>query len=142
MTHDVEEFIQTCIHCIISQNSNGIPRPLLTVLQGEKPNEVVHADFLYMGSSNNNNVRYIFLIKNDFSTYSWLHPCDSADSEFATNAIAKWTSCFGSMQWLVADHNPYFTVSFRFGLTNEKRIRNHFTTTYCLRANETIENLC
>lgn len=95
-----------------------------------------------MGPSDNNNLTYILLIKDDLSSYTWLHPCASADSEAATNAIAKWISCFGCMGWLVTDQGPHFTASLMTSLTDEMRIRHHFTTAYCSCANGTIERLC
>lgn len=49
MKGDVEEFTQVCIHCITSRNGVKIPRPLAAALHGEKPNEMVYSDFLYMG---------------------------------------------------------------------------------------------
>lgn len=139
---DIKEFIQSCIHCIISRNGERIPRPLSTALHGERPNEVVHADFLYMGPSNIEGLTYVLLIKDDLSSYTWLHPCANADSEAATNAIAKWISCFGCMPWLVTDQGSHFTASLMTNLTREMHIRHHFTTAYCPWANGTIERLC
>lgn len=142
MKQDVKEFLQACIHCIISKNSDRIPRPLATALHGEKTNEVVHAVFLYMGPSNCDDLAYVLLIKDDLSSYTWLCPCPSADSEAATKAIAIWIACSGSMQWLGTYQSSHLTASLSSSLTNKTRIRHHLTTVYCPWANETIERMC
>lgn len=92
MKKDVREFTQSCIHCIISRNGERIPRPLSTALHGERPNEVIHADFLYMGPPERSELKYVLVIKDDLSSYTWLWPCGSADSEAATYALSKWIS--------------------------------------------------
>lgn len=40
---DLKEFIQICLHCIISRKGDKIPLLLATVLHGEKAKDVVHA---------------------------------------------------------------------------------------------------
>lgn len=62
---DPKKFIQSRIHCIVSKNGSRRPGLLSTALHGVAPNEVVHADFLYMVSSNKNDFRYGLLIKDD-----------------------------------------------------------------------------
>lgn len=51
LQRDVREFTQSCIHCIVSRTGERVPLPLAEELHGSKPNEVVHADLLYMGPS-------------------------------------------------------------------------------------------
>lgn len=89
MKQDIREFTQSCIHCIISRNGERIPRPLASALHGENPNEVIHADFLYMRPSEENDLKYVLIVKDDLSSYSLLCPCNSADSEAATDILAK-----------------------------------------------------
>ena len=48
MDRDVERFVSQCGHCIFTRSGALIPRPLATELQGTKPHEVLHMDFLYM----------------------------------------------------------------------------------------------
>ena len=46
---DVEVFVGQCFHCILTRSGELIPRPLATALHGERPNEVLRMEFLYMG---------------------------------------------------------------------------------------------
>ena len=46
---DVELFVSQCSRCILARSGDSVPRPLATALHGERPNEVLYVDFLYMG---------------------------------------------------------------------------------------------
>ena len=46
---DVELFVSQCFHCILTRSGDLIPRPFATALHGERPNEVLHVNFVYMG---------------------------------------------------------------------------------------------
>lgn len=139
---DVRKFTQSCIHCIVSRTGERIPRPLASALHGEKLNEVVHADFLYMGPAAGSDLKYILVIKDDVSSYTWLHACSNADSDAATNALSRWFACFGCMHWLVTDQGSHFVASLMSTLTKKAKIRHHSTTPYCPWANGTVERLC
>ena len=47
MEQDCSYFVDACIHCILSQTGNKIPRPLATTCHGSRPNEVVHFGFFF-----------------------------------------------------------------------------------------------
>lgn len=67
MTQEIREFTQSCIHCIIHKAGEHIPRPLPSAVHRKTPNEVAHADFLYMGPSEGTNLKYLLFIKVDLS---------------------------------------------------------------------------
>lgn len=46
---DVNEFIQSCIHCIVSRTEERIRRSITNALHGSKAHDVVHADFFQSG---------------------------------------------------------------------------------------------
>lgn len=103
MKEDVQKFNEACIHCIASRNGEIIPRPLSTALYGHRPNEVFHTYFLYMGPAEKSDLKYILVIKDDISSYTWIHPCTSSDSDAAESALSTWIACFGEMDWIVTD---------------------------------------
>lgn len=84
----------------------------------------------------------MLVLKDDISSYTWLHTTDYTDAESATTASVKWIAAFGSMKWLVSDRGSHFTFSVTSKLTEDANIRHHFTTAYFLRANGTVERLC
>lgn len=127
---DVREFVQKCLHCIITRNGERIPKPLATVLDSQWPNEVIHMDFLYMGPTEKTNLKYVLLLKDDLTSYSWLMPFQNQDSEAAVSALSKWIAAFGKMDWLVSDRGPHFTASVIQQGTEEYRVQHHLSTPY------------
>ena len=68
---DVSTFVKGCLHCLVSQSGEIVPRPLGTALHVQQTNEVVHLDYLFMGPSKSEN-RYLLLMRDDLSGYIWL----------------------------------------------------------------------
>lgn len=95
-----------------------------------------------MEESNQKNITYLLLTKDDLPSYSWLLPCKNAGSDAATTGISKWISIFGSTDWLVTNQGPHFTETLMRNLTNNARLRHHLTTYYCPWDNGTIKRLC
>jgi hypothetical protein len=86
--------------------SGGIrtPRPLGESIHAERPNQVLHFDFLYMGVSNMG-AKYVLILKDDFSGFCMLHVCKDADSETTVTALMKWSSLFGVVPMWVFNHS-------------------------------------
>lgn len=136
---DIEEFILSCIHCIISRHGEKIPRSLPTALHGKKPNVLSHADFLYMGPAEECNLKYVLIVKHDVSSYTGLCPCNSADSDTATTAIGKWITCFGETGWLETDQCSHFKAILMHALASDLHIKHYSTIAYCPWASDTVE---
>lgn len=86
---DIKEFTQLCIYCIVSRNGKGIPRPLSTALHASKPDGVVHAESLYIEPATDCIERYILVIKDDISSYTWLQSCKSTDSGATISILSR-----------------------------------------------------
>jgi hypothetical protein len=56
---DVTDFVSKCPHCLCTRGGIVVPRPLGGQLHGTKPNDVLHWDYLRMGTGE----EYIFVIK-------------------------------------------------------------------------------
>ena len=127
---DTSEFVGLCLHRMITRAGKVIPRPMSHALHGERPNEVLHADFLYMGSGTGGQI-YVLIIRDDLSEYEWLGPAKSASAEAASKAFCQWLGVFGDMSWLVTDQGSHFKNWLMKQLTEETHIGHHFTTAYC-----------
>ena len=141
MKVDVQAFVRGCLHCLVSRAGVVIPRLLGHALHAEKPNEVVHLDFLYMGTGIDWK-KYILIIRDDLSSYTWLWPTDETTAEAAAEALLHWLGVFGSMDWVVTDQGSHFKNVLIKRLTDESRVHHHFTTAYCPWANGTVERVC
>lgn len=61
-----------------------------------------------MGPAEENDLKYVLVIKDEISSYSWLSSCVSSDRKVAKSAVLKLIACFGCMGWLVTDHGSHF----------------------------------
>lgn len=75
LTTDAKDFVSNCLLCVRSRSGSKVPRPLSSTLNASKPNEVLHFDYVYLGDGDNEN-RYVFILKDDFSGYVWLSTTD------------------------------------------------------------------
>ena len=137
---DVNEFVNHCLHCLVSRTGKSIPRPLGHALHGSRPNEVIHADFLFMGAGINDK-KYTLMLKDDLSGFIWLWPAESASSEVASEALLQWITSYGSIEWLVTDQGSHFKNQLLRQLTDELQTSHHFTTPYSPWANGTVERV-
>lgn len=64
-------------------------------LQASRQNEVLHFDYLYLGTSYSGDV-YVIVLKDDLSGYAWLEPTTSATSEHAASTLARWNRTFSA----------------------------------------------
>lgn len=81
--------MQACIHYIIWHSRYQIPGRLEIMLHGQIHNELVHRELLYIAESNNDNIKYVLVIKEDLRSYASLHICSSADSGLAKIALSR-----------------------------------------------------
>ena len=76
------------MHCLVSRTGEIVTRPLGTALHGQRPNEVVHCDYLYMGSSIKDH-KYVLLLRDDHSGFIWLWMTKAANSAETASALAR-----------------------------------------------------
>ena len=74
MESHVREFVRQCLHGVDKRAGEIVPRPYGDTVHGTAPGEVVHFDFLYVGSSGperreglpeEDRFRYILVIMDD-----------------------------------------------------------------------------
>lgn len=134
--------MQSSVHRILSTTEKRIPTPLSIALYGTKPNEAVHADFLYMEVAGDCYWKYVLLLMDDISLYSWLFPCASADSDATTNAVPESIAHHSCLEFLVTDRGAHFSALLIMNLTKDANINHYFTTPYCSWANGMGERFC
>lgn len=102
MKGDIAAFVKSCIHCLVTRTGEVAPRPLGTQLHGQRPNEVLHVDYQFMGEGIDG-LKYVLLIRDDLSWFVWLCSTTSPTGEFAAEMLLKWVATFGTMVWLITD---------------------------------------
>jgi RNase H-like domain found in reverse transcriptase/Integrase zinc binding domain len=98
MRSDISDFVKSCIHCLATTGGSRVPRPLGEALHADKPNVVLHFDFLYVGKSSSVPI-YILVLRDDMPGYVWLWPCKHADAPSTVDALTIFC-CFWSLYYL------------------------------------------
>lgn len=138
---DTATFCESCIHCLCTDSRTRIPRPLGSAIHGDKPNEVIHFDFCYIGKSTYG-AKYVLILKDDLSSYTWLYACDAADAETTANALIDWFAAFSPVPQWVSDQGTHFKNEIITLLKSKFRSMHHFTLPYCPWSNGTVEVVC
>ena len=141
MRTDISVFCNTCLHCSSTIGGLSIPRTLSHALHAEKPNELIHFDFLYLGDSITN-VTYCLIIKDDASSFVWLEPCVTADAEAVVDVLIRWVASFGVVLTWVSDQGSNFKNQTLSLLNRELHAFHHFTNPYHPQSNGTVESMC
>jgi hypothetical protein len=110
LEEDVKRFVNDCLNCVDGRLGEKIPRPLGELVHGEQPNEVLHFDFLYLGSSElgRSEYKYLLVLYDDFTEMCLLEPCVAATAEMAARGILEWASIYGMPEVWVSDNATHF----------------------------------
>ena len=73
MKSDIAVFCNTCLHCLATVGVNRVPRPLAHALHSDKPNELIHFDFLYLGECDAA-TPYCLIVRDDATSFVCLNP--------------------------------------------------------------------
>ncbi|RHY04367.1 hypothetical protein DYB28_002646 [Aphanomyces astaci] len=90
---DVKTFVQACIHCL-SVDGSVVPRPLGSALHAEKPQELIHFDWLSKPTATNG-WQKILVIKDNMSRSVRLWPSEISDALATANGLLDWFTTFG-----------------------------------------------
>ena len=139
MNDDIDAFVSDCLLCAKSRTGERIPRKLGNLLHGERPNELIHFDFLYIHPGVS---PYLLLIKDDFSGFCLLYRCGSTDAESVVEALALWISLFGVPASFHSDTATHFKNEVMSRLTKKLGTHHTFSIAYAPQSNGTVERLC
>ena len=111
------EFVKQCLHCMISEASDKILRPLGEMVHGRRPGEVLHFVYLYVGDSGplgkdglyeGDGFKYILLIMDDFSNFVWLEPTESCTAASTAKHLLRWCKPLGVPEIWGSDTASHF----------------------------------
>jgi hypothetical protein len=142
---DMEAFVQTfndtCLVCLKHKNSSHtVPRPLGQQLKATNRGEILCMDYMYIGGkAKKHNYSYILVLKDKFSNFVELIPCEAPNSVNAAEAISWWISRFTKPRYFMSDRGTHFTSKLMHELAKYFNIEHHFTTAYCPWSNGSVE---
>ncbi|POM62293.1 hypothetical protein PHPALM_28568 [Phytophthora palmivora] len=122
--------VKQCIHCWSTEGRTDL-RSYGPTLHATKPNEVINFDYLSMPEDEDTLSKYVLVLKDDFSGFVELIPCEVADSMTCARALVQWFQRFGVVTTRVSDQGTHF----KNAVIEEF---HHFVTAYCPWANVTV----
>jgi transposase InsO family protein len=141
MSKDIKVFVGSCFHCIARAPGETTPRPMGEALHASKPNEVILFDFLYIDKSVDD-VKYVLIVKDDYSNCVWLKQCKNAGAYSAAAVLIEWFAAFGVAQQWVSDQGSHFKNKLMMDIQKQLGTNHHFTTAYSPWASGTVETVC
>lgn len=141
MDHDITLFCNSCLHCLATTDGTRIPRPMGHAIHTDKPNGILHFDFLTMFPSEDK-MEYVLILLDDASSYVVLYPCQAATSDEAARCLLNWFSLFGVCTYWTSDQGPHFKNELIRELNRKLYAHHHFTTANMPQANGTVERVC
>lgn len=134
MEKDIRSFVAQCIHCISTTRGIRYPRLFGTSFHGTKANDLLQLDYLVMISSSNR-IKYLLLMRDDFSSYVWLFPFEAPNIENAAEAILKWSIAFTPPSALISDWGSHFQNETIRLVVRGLKTKHHFNLPYTLWSN-------
>lgn len=119
------------MHCRGAAGSAFGPPPLGRTLTGDRPNEAVHFDFLYMKKSKRTEYCYVLVNRNGFTGYIDLVSSSDNTAMTAATALISWIARFGTPTTWVSDRGPYFFNHTIAEIAYQRGVEHHFTTARC-----------
>ena len=142
MKTGISVFCSTCLHYLSTVGGERVPRTLGHTIHADRPNEMIHFDFLYMHGTETGDKKYIMIIKDDHPSFFMLQAIEDATAESAAWCLLQWFSLFGvSLMWL-SDQGPHFNNILMAHLNEELHAHSHFTTPHCPQGSGTVEAIC
>lgn len=84
-------------------------------------------------------IKYVLVIKDDFSGFVELIPCKSADAATCAQGLLQWFKRFGVATTWVSDQGAHFKNAVIETLARVLGVQHHFVTAYCPWSNGTVE---
>ena len=138
MQQDIKHFVGRCLHCAATSGTLPQPRPLGQQVHADRPNEVLHWDFVRLSEAYNGQL-YALVVKDDASKYVKLYPTAEATAEVVAECLMDWFATFGISYFWVSDQGTHFKNEVIKEIQHVLGACHHFTTARCPWANGMVE---
>lgn len=125
----------------MKRTGQRIQRPLTTTLRRKRPNEVKHIDFFHTVNTKKGDRKYVLILKDDLTSYSWLQLYSFADNEAAAKSLVKWIPSYGSLAYWSPLENHL--LQYHYSDNSPKNLsQTSIHQDYCSWANGSVEYFC
>jgi hypothetical protein len=137
LAQDVGAFVRAYLHCLCV-DGEMVPSPLGSALHAEKPNELIHLDWLSMPMSKTG-LKSVVVVKDDMSGFVRLYPAENADAVTTAAFLMDWFTTFGCVDTWVSDGGSHFKNEVIEKVRKLVGAHHHITTACSPWTNGTIE---
>lgn len=137
---DAKSFIHSCILCLKTCGGGIDPRQQLQQQYALTPRVMIHFDFCKLVPGFED-YGYVLVIKDDFSTFTWLWPCRDPSALSASDGILHWCATFGIAPFWLSDQGNHFRNALLQEVRHRLRAEHHFVSVYSLWANGAVERV-
>jgi hypothetical protein len=139
---DVREICKVCLHCLPTRGGMREPRPFGCAVHGQRPNEVLHMDWIYISPAKKNGkheFEWNIMLRDDLSGLVRITPARVPDTEVTMEALMEWRAIFGCPKILVSDMASYFVSETMRKFALRCNMKQHVTVAYGHYSNGSIE---
>jgi hypothetical protein len=139
---DGRQLCRVCLHCLPTRGGMREPRPFGCAVHGQKPNEVLHMDWIYISPAKKNGkheFEWNLMLRDDLSGVVRITPARVPDTEVTMEALMEWRALFGSPKILVSDMASYFVSETMRKFAQRCNMTQHITVAYGHYSNGSIE---
>lgn len=125
MRKKIYDYIDNCLTCLLANTFTNRNEDEIQSSDNPKfPFEVIHIDYFGPLQQSNDGFKYIFVIVDVYSRYTWLFPTKSTGTKEAIKCLRLLFNIFGIPKKLVSDRGTAFT-SHNFSVFLEKLSVEH-----------------
>jgi len=106
-----------------------------------RPNEILTWDYLDMGVTGEGDFNYILVLKDSFSGFVYMAPCQAQNASTSAQHMMDWISLFGLPKVVMSDNGTPFTAQVVRDVLGGWNVGQYFTTAYCPFSNGCIERV-
>lgn len=137
-----DRVVAQCVPCILSSRKAGRQEGLLNPIdKGDAPLDTYHVDHLGPLPSTAKNYKYILVVVDAFSKFSWLYPVKNTTAGATIQRLELQQELFGSPRRIVSDRAAAFTSNEFREYCIKEGIEHTLTTTGVPRGNGQVERM-
>lgn len=134
MSDSIRDFVNKCLNCIKCKAGDTVPRPWGCRAFPEKRNQIVSLDYMFVQkvkSGCHHDLRYILVLRDEYSGYCELVTFAEANSENAISALCSWFARYGIPEVVRSDGGSHFVSTVVKEVCERLGIRREVTAAYC-----------
>lgn len=138
----LKKCVKTCLKCILAENKCGKQEGFLHAIDKEDaPLQTFHIDHIGPMTVTCKMYKFIFVVTDAFSKFTWLFPTKSTTSREVLEKMKLMATTFGNPRRIISDKGSAFTSAEFESYCEEEGIEHVRTTTGMPRANGQVERV-